>query len=180
MIVGVLLSFAGVVLVVSGHAAEKGSASDRHGLLLGVTLVVLASLGYAIATVLAKAKLKGMDPIVVSTMQLTLASLMLLPVGLFGPHPHAVSGASIAAVLMLGLAGSGLAYLIYFTLLAHVSATHVVAVTYLLPIWGLFWGLLAHEAIGWTAYVGVAVVVVGLLLLNWQKEVVVRVVVADA
>jgi drug/metabolite transporter (DMT)-like permease len=43
-------------------------------------------------------------------------------------------------------------------------------VTYLLPIWGLFWGLLAHESIGWSAYMGVAVVVSGLLLLNWQAK----------
>ena len=67
-------------------------------------------------------------------------------------------------------AGSGLAYLLYYNLLAHVSATHVAAVTYLLPIWGLFWGLLAHESIGWSAYMGVAVVVSGLLLLNWQAK----------
>ena len=171
MIAGVLLSFAGVVLVVSGHAVEEGTAADRRGLVLGVTLVVLASLGYAIATVMAKAKLKGIDPIGLATSQLSLAALMLLPVALLGPHPGHISGASIAAVATLGLAGSGIAYLIYFTLLAQVSATHVVAVTYLLPICGLFWGLLAHEAIGWTSYAGVAVVVAGLLLLNWKPKV---------
>jgi len=168
MVVGVLLSFGGVVLVVYGHAAGEETVSARAGLALGVTLVVLASLCYAIATVMAKAKLKGIDPIVLATTQLTLASLMLLPVALAGGHPGKISGASVAAIATLGLAGSGLAYLLYYNLLAHVSATHVVAVTYLLPIWGLFWGLLAHESIGWTAYVGVAIVVAGLVLLNWQ------------
>jgi len=170
MIVGVLLAFAGVLLVVSGHASEQGTAADRAGLALGVALVVMASMGYAIATVMAKAKLKGVDPIVLATSQLTLAALMLLPVALVGPHPHGVSWASIWAIATLGFAGSGVAYLIYFTLLAHVSATHVVAVTYLLPIWGLFWGWIAHETIGWTAYAGVAVVVAGLVLLNWQRS----------
>jgi drug/metabolite transporter (DMT)-like permease len=168
MVVGVLLSFAGVVLVVYGHAVGEETVTAREGLALGVTLVVLASLCYAIATVTAKAKLKGIDPIGLATTQLTLASLMLLPVALAGAHPAAVSGASIAAILTLGLAGSGLAYLLYYNLLAHVSATHVVAVTYLLPIWGLFWGVLAHEVIGWTAFAGVAVVVAGLVLLNWS------------
>lgn len=170
MIAGVLLSFAGVVLVVYGHASAEDTVSGRQGLALGVALVVLASLGYAIATVMAKIKLKGIDPIGLATTQLTLASLMLLPVALIGPHPkfESVSIFSIAAVATLGLAGSGLAYLLYYNLLAHVSATHVTAVTYLLPIWGLFWGALAHEAIGWTAYAGVAVVIGGLLLLNWR------------
>jgi len=45
-------------------------------------------------------------------------------------------------------------------------------VTYLLPIWGLFWGWLAHETIGWTAFAGVAVVVCGLVLLNWRRGVI--------
>jgi len=173
MIAGVLLSFAGVILVVYGHAAAEDSPRGRQGLALGVTLVVLASLGYAIATVMAKIKLKGIDPIALATSQLTLAALMLLPVALLGAHPvfSTVSVPSIAAIATLGLAGSGIAYLLYFNLLAHVSATHVTAVTYLLPIWGLFWGWLAHEAIGWTAYAGVAVVIVGLLLLNWQGRI---------
>jgi len=170
MIAGVFLSFAGVVTVVSGQRdADSGTAAQR-GFALGVTLVVLASLCYAIATVAAKARLKGIDPIGLATTQLSLASLMLLPIALAGTHPSGVRVSSIAAIVTLGLAGSGIAYLLYYNLLAHVSATHVVAVTYLLPIWGLFWGLLAHEPIGWTAYAGVAVVIAGLLLLNWNAK----------
>ena len=170
MIAGVVSSFAGVILVVYGQGNSDRSTAESRGLALGVALVALASLCYAIATVMAKAKLKGIDPIGLATTQLTLASLMLLPVAVAGPHPAAVRWSSIAAIATLGLAGSGLAYLLYYNLLAHVSATHVAAVTYLLPIWGLFWGLLAHESIGWTAYAGVAVVVSGLVLLNWKAK----------
>jgi drug/metabolite transporter (DMT)-like permease len=170
MIVGVLLSFAGVVLVVSGQRNEDSSLAASRGFALGVTLVVLASLCYAIATVTAKARLKGIDPIGLATAQLTLSSLMLLPVALAGAHPADVRLPAIAAIATLGLAGSGIPYLLYYNLLAHVSATHVVAVTYLMPIWGLFWGSLAHEPIGWTAYAGVAVVIGGLLLLNWNPR----------
>lgn len=170
MIAGVVLSFAGVVLVVYGQGSSDKTTAESQGLALGVALVVLASLCYAIATVMAKAKLKGLDPIGLATTQLTLASLMLLPAALAGPHPAVVSRSSIAAIATLGLAGSGLAYLLYYNLLAHVSATHVAAVTYLLPIWGLFWGLLAHESIGWTAFLGVGIVVSGLVLLNWKTK----------
>jgi drug/metabolite transporter (DMT)-like permease len=170
MIFGVALSFAGVLLVVMGHATADNLPAAREGLFLGSILVAFASLSYGIATVAAKTKLRGLDPIGLATTQLSLASLMLLPVALAGPHPTSVSAASFAAIATLGLAGSGLAYLLYYNLLAHVSATHVAAVTYLLPIWGLFWGLLAHESIGWSAYMGVAVVVSGLLLLNWQAK----------
>jgi drug/metabolite transporter (DMT)-like permease len=45
-----------------------------------------------------------------------------------------------------------------------------VAVTYLLLIWGLFWGFVAGEEIRWTALAGVAVVLAGLILLNLKAE----------
>jgi drug/metabolite transporter (DMT)-like permease len=73
---------------------------------------------------------------------------------------------SLAAVTVLGVLGSGLAYLIFFRLLANISPTRTVAVTYLLPIWGLFWGFVAGEQIRWTALAGVVVVLTGLVLLN--------------
>jgi drug/metabolite transporter (DMT)-like permease len=67
---------------------------------------------------------------------------------------------------VLGFAGSGFAYLLYYRLLSQVSATHVTAVTYLLPLWGLFWGLFAEESIGVLTCLGVAITIVGLILLN--------------
>jgi drug/metabolite transporter (DMT)-like permease len=166
MILGVLLGFSGVLLVVYGHGSSQTLGVTHAGYLRGVVFIALAALGYAIATVIAKLKLQGLDPIGLATTQLSLASLMVLPVALAGPHPTHLRTASIAAVITLGIVGSGLAYLLYYNLLAHISATHVVAVTYLLPIWGLFWGSIAHEPIGWTAYVGVAIVIAGLILLN--------------
>ncbi len=145
---------------------DKGPAVSYTAYLHGVVYIALAALGYAIATTLAKMKLQGLDPIGLATTQLSLASLMLLPVAFAGPHPATLRSASVGAVMLLGFAGSGLAFLLYYNLLAHISATRVVAVTYLLPLWGLFWGHLAHEAIGWTAYAGVAIVILGLVLLN--------------
>jgi drug/metabolite transporter (DMT)-like permease len=104
--------------------------------------------------------------VVIATFQLSLAGLALLPLALFGPHPTALHWQSVAAVTVLGVLGSGLAYLLFFRLLATISPTRTVAVTYLLPIWGLFWGFVAGEEIRWTALAGVAVVLTGLVLLN--------------
>jgi drug/metabolite transporter (DMT)-like permease len=170
IVLGVLLGFSGVLLVVYGHNTNQTVSVTRSAYLRGVMFIAFAALGYAIATVIAKAKLKGLDPIGLATTQLSLACLMVLPVALAGPHPSIVRSSSIAAVITLGIVGSGVAYLLYYSLLAHISATHVVAVTYLLPIWGLFWGSIAHEAIGWTAYVGVVIVIAGLVLLNLRSS----------
>jgi drug/metabolite transporter (DMT)-like permease len=163
---GVLLGFSGVLVVVFSHGQDSARYGDSAAFFRGVLFIALASLGYAIATVIAKIQLKGLDPIGLATTQLSLAWLMLLPVALLGSHPAAIHRSSVFAIILLGVAGSGIAYLLYYDLLTRIPSTHVVAVTYLLPIWGLFWGYLAHEPILWTAYVGVAIVIFGLILLN--------------
>jgi drug/metabolite transporter (DMT)-like permease len=167
---GVLLGFGGVLVVVISHASDPAAESVPGGLLRGTVVIALAALGYAIATVLAKAKLQGLDPIGLATTQLSLAGLMILPIALAGAHPSALRLAPVFAIAVLGFAGSGFAYLLYYRLLSQVSATHVTAVTYLLPIWGLFWGLFAHESVGLVACLGVAITIVGLVLLNLQPR----------
>jgi drug/metabolite transporter (DMT)-like permease len=139
--------------------------------MLGGTLIIgLATLSYAIATVVAKAQLRGLDPIGLATMQLSLATLMLLPFAIGGEHPSALRLGPIGAVAVLGFAGSGIAYLLYYRLLPVISATQLAAVTYIMPIWGVFWGLLAHEQIVPWTYVGVAVTIAGLVLLNLRSS----------
>lgn len=167
---GVVLGFLGVLGVVYGHAAGRASGTPAGGYLLGVILIAAASFSYGAGAVLAKRWLQGVEPVVIATFQLTLAGLVLLPLAVFGPHPAALHWKSVAAVTVLGVLGSGLAYLLFFRLLATISSTRTVAVTYLLPIWGLFWGFVAGEQIRWTALAGVVIVLAGLILLNLKTE----------
>jgi drug/metabolite transporter (DMT)-like permease len=166
---GVLIAFGGVVLVVVSHAGDPAVDHASGGILRGTILISLAALGYAIATVMAKAKLKGLDPIGLATTQLSLAGLMIFPLALAGPHPSSLHVGPVVAIAVLGLAGSGFAYLLYYRLLAQVSATHVTAVTYLLPLWGLFWGLFADEPIGVLTCAGVAITIAGMVLMNLES-----------
>ncbi len=163
---GVLLGFFGVMLVVYSHGVDSAAVGSVRSYVIGVLFIAMASAGYAIATVLAKAKLVGLDPIGLATTQLSLAGLMVTSVRLARPAPCPHPTSSILANIALGIAGSGLAYLLYYSLLDRISSTRVVSVTYLLPIWGLFWGSIAHERIGAPAYIGVAIVIFGLYLLN--------------
>jgi drug/metabolite transporter (DMT)-like permease len=169
-IAGVFLGFGGVLVVVAGHAGDPAADHAAGGVLRGTIVISLAALAYAVATVIAKAKLQGLDPIGLATTQLSLAGLMILPLALTGAHPSGLRLAPIAAITVLGFAGSGFAYLLYYHLLSQVSATHVAAVAYLLPLWGLFWGLFAHESIGLLTCIGVAITIAGLILLNWQQR----------
>lgn len=165
---GVVLGFLGVLGVVYGHST--GDTASAHGFAFGVILIAIASFSYAAGAVAAKRWLQGVEPVVIATFQLSMAWLVLLPLAAFGPHPTALHLKSLAAVTVLGVLGSGLAYLMFFRLLANISPTRTVAVTYLLPIWGLFWGFIAGEEIRWTALASVAVVLAGLVLLNLRTK----------
>jgi drug/metabolite transporter (DMT)-like permease len=168
-IAGVLLSFAGVLVVIT-HVGGSAGDNISGNIFVGATIIALAAVAYAVATVVAKSKLRGLDPMGLATTQLSLATLMLLPIAMAGERPSSMRIAPIAAVAVLGFAGSGIAYLLYYRLLEHVTATQLAAVTYLLPIWGVFWGLLAHESIGLFVYLGVAVTIAGLVLLNMRTR----------
>ena len=167
---GVVLGFLGVLGVVFGHSSGIAAESGSGRFLFGALLISVATFSYGVGAVGAKRWLQGVQPVVIATFQLSLAGLMLLPIALAGPHPKALHWQSAAAIITLGVLGTGLAYLIFFRLLATISPTRTVAVTYVLPIWGLFWGFLAGEQIHWTALAGVAVVLAGLLLLNLHSK----------
>jgi drug/metabolite transporter (DMT)-like permease len=169
-IAGVLLSFAGVVIVIIGQSGGGAAHEVSAGMLFGIVIIALAAVSYAIATLVAKTKLRGLDPMGLATTQLSIATVLLLPVAFAGEHPSALHVGPIGAVAVLGFAGSGIAYLLYYRLLEEISATQLAGVTYLMPIWGIFWGLLAGESIGISAWFGVAVTVVGLALMNSRTK----------
>ncbi len=163
---GVLLGFAGVLLVVFSQSNVSQSGVGNPRFLGGVLLISIGTLSYAVAIVIAKAHLQGVDPLGVAAGQLTLAALMVSPLALTLERPSQIHPANWLAIALLGFAGSGFAYLLYFHLLTTISATHVVAVTYLLPLWGVFWGALAHESIGPATFLGIAVAITGLAWMN--------------
>lgn len=157
---GVLVGLAGVALTVSG-GVSGGQAS-----VIGAGVILLASLSYGVGNVLAKGRVTDLSPLGVAASQMIFSALWLLPPALLGTQPTGVSPQGLVGIAVLGVFGSGLAYLVFYGLLARVSSTQTAAVTYLLPIWGLFWGALAGEHVSLTSLLGVAVVLGGLLLLN--------------
>lgn len=164
---GVFIGLMGVVMTVLG-GVQSGTAT-----MLGVGVILLATLCYAVATTIAKKNLAGVNSVSLATSQLSLAVLTLLPFVIFGPQPNMEADASLpkalGAVFLLGILGSGVAYILFYRLLARTSSTHVTAVTYFLPIWGLFWGLLDGEHITTWSIVGVVIILAGVMLMNKKK-----------
>jgi drug/metabolite transporter (DMT)-like permease len=92
------------------------------------------------------------------------AAIYLAPSWLTAPSANWTLNAAAAGVT-LGLLCTGVAYLWFFSLLRDVGASKTMAVTFLVPAFGVFWGwLLLGEPVTLGMCVGIAVVFAALAL----------------
>lgn len=157
---GLLIGFAGVVVLVWGKASfQPGGSGWAILAALGATLL------YGIATSFAKKRLAGVNPLAIATGSQLGAALALLPfaIGYWPPSPLPLK--AWLSALALGVACTGVAYVLYFRLLANLGPTRAISVTFLIPVFGMLWGgLFIHEAITINMLVGGGVILVGTAL----------------
>ena len=95
--------------------------------------------------------------------QVSTSALTLLPFYLSGAiFTGPLNFNSVASMLTLGIFGTGLAYVLYYRLLAQVGSAIGSAVTYLSPIVGVILGLVVlGEQITWNEPIGALIVLFG-------------------
>jgi drug/metabolite transporter (DMT)-like permease len=95
--------------------------------------------------------------------QVLTSAITLLPFYLTGAlFVGRLDFSSVASMLALGILGTGLAYVMYYRLLAQVGSAIGSAVTYMSPIVGVILGvLLLGEQITWNEPIGAAVILFG-------------------
>jgi drug/metabolite transporter (DMT)-like permease len=136
---GVLIGFAGVIVMIGGAMLAKVGAQ------VGAQLMVLsAAFIYAFAAIFGRRfKTMGVTPIATAAGQVTASTLWLLPLMLAVDQPWTLpmpSNAAMAAVIAMALLSTALAYIIYFRLLSTAGATNLVFVTFLIPITAIVLG----------------------------------------
>lgn len=168
--VGVITGIVGVVLLLGVELSGTGAE------LLGGLAVVLASLGYAVGGLLVKKRLHAVQPLGIATAVLVLSTVMLVPVAAL-TAPSSVPGAGeIAAVAALGVLGTGVAFAIFYLLLARVGPSRSFIVTYLAPGFAVVYGaLLLDEGITVATISGLALILAGSFLaaegrLPWRRR----------
>lgn len=125
---GLVVGFAGVAMLVWDKVGVRGDEE----LAILVTLAVTALWG--VSSNYAKARLQGIDPIVLATGSMTTCALVMLPFAL-ATWPAQLPGAQAwGEVLFLGVASSGLGFLLYFNLIRSVGAVRATTVTFLCPL----------------------------------------------
>jgi drug/metabolite transporter (DMT)-like permease len=95
------------------------------------------------------------------------AVLWVLPLLPWLPAPSTPGPTALAMVAALGLLCTGVAYLLYFRLVADIGAAPALTVGFLIPLFGVLWGwLFLGEAVGWHTLAGGLVVLVGTALVT--------------
>jgi len=155
-LLGVTVGLVGVALVVGVHLRGGHTAA---------LAVILAALFYATGGVYAGRALRTIDPVVAAAGSLACAAVVAAPFGL-AQLPASVPGwKETGSVLVLGIAGTGVAYGLYFALIREAGPARSILVTYLVPPVALAYGvLLLGEPFRTAAVVGLALILIGVAL----------------
>lgn len=154
---------AGVVIGIAGVALLFGVDLTGGWSQVGGGLAVLAaSLGYAVGALFLKHRLRGVPPLGIVTATMAVSALALVPVLPFALPGHAPGPDTVGALLMLGAGGTGLAFLIFYTLIADVGPARASLVAYVAPGFAVLYGAaLLGESITVATVAGLVLILAG-------------------
>ncbi len=161
---GLVAGFIGVVVLVGPDLL-----TDFGTNVLAELACLAAACSYAVGAVMSR-RAHGLPPVMVATGQLTMSTVVLLPVVLLFDRPGSLLVASrtaIWALLGLALLSSALAYLIYFRIISRAGATNALIVTFLIPVSAILLGmLLLKEMIDARQLAGMAAIFIGVAAID--------------
>jgi drug/metabolite transporter (DMT)-like permease len=134
-LVGILVGIVGVGLLFGVDLRGDTAA------LLGGLMVLLASLGYAIGPLQMKRHLQGVPPVGIAASTMSLAALLLTPAVPFALPGDAPGIDTIGSLLVLGAGGTGVAFLIFYTLIAEIGPGRATVVAYIAPGFSVVYGV---------------------------------------
>jgi drug/metabolite transporter (DMT)-like permease len=159
-ILGLMVGFAGIVVLVWDKLSFGASGSA-----LAVAASVAAPIFYGIAASFTKKYLNGAEPVAIATGSLISSGLLLLPFTIWFWPVQPVSAGAWGAVLGLTVLCTSIAYTLYYKLLINIGPSKSMTVTFLVPVFGVFWGWLClDEAVTMYVLLGGLVILFGTAL----------------
>ncbi|MEM7144415.1 MAG: DMT family transporter [Verrucomicrobiota bacterium] len=162
-IIGVLIGFAGVLILMS-RGIREGISSER----LGEFAVLGAAASYAAGSIYAK-RFHDTPALVNAAAMCSCSALILAALCLIIENPLTLQPGLKAslAVVAIAVLSTAFAFLLYFNVLRSAGPTFLSLVTYLIPIVAISFGvLLLNEPLPATSIAGVATIFLGLLILD--------------
>lgn len=165
LMAGLVVGFTGVALI------SIPSIGDGSSEALGVAMVIAATCCYGIAANLAAPLIRRHGSLPVMRRMLILATVWTAPFGLVGLRDSSAEPGPVVAVLVLGIVGTGIAYLVMATLVGRVGAPRASFITYLIPVVSLVLGVVFRDDhVPALALVGIGFVIGGALLAGRSRS----------
>ncbi len=162
--IGVSLGFIGVSTAI-GLAAFK----DFDIRSLGQLAVIGGTISYALAGVWARKRLGHLKPQVAAAGMLTGASIMTLPAAWLveGPVSLSLQPQTWAAIAYYAVVATAIAYMLYYRVLAMAGSGNLMLCTLLVaPVAIILGAVVLGEALPLRAYIGFAILALGLVILD--------------
>jgi drug/metabolite transporter (DMT)-like permease len=159
----------GLVLGVVGVALVVGLSPFTIDLpfVLAVLACLAAAFAYGVGANIVRVRFTGEPPLAMAIGQQLAAALVLLPLLPVVPVRSAPGAVDVACLLALALGSTGIAYLLYFRLLAELGPTGGMTVIFVVPVFGVLWGaLFLDETIHLATILGGAVILVSVWLIT--------------
>lgn len=155
-LLGIVVGFAGVTLLVG---------VQRGGEVLAALAIVVTALCYAAGALYGGRRLAHLPPIGLAFGAMVAATVLIAPAGLVQAPGDTPGWKPVLAVVVLGVVGTGLAYILYFGLVVGAGASRAILITYLVPALALGYGAaFLDEAVTASALAGLGLVLGGVAL----------------
>jgi drug/metabolite transporter (DMT)-like permease len=165
-ILAVLVGFSGIALI-AVPSIREGTTADAKG----ISLLLLALLSYAVAINLARPLQAIYSPATLMLHVELVALAMSLPYGLWGISQSTFAWPALGALALLGVLGTGFAFVLFALLTKRTGAVRSMIPTYFTPIVGTVLGtLFNNEPIMMLSVAGMLIVIVGAWLTSLPER----------
>jgi drug/metabolite transporter (DMT)-like permease len=157
------ISLLGVAIGISGVALLLGvDAPGGTSAVLGGLLVVLATLGYGIGAWFLKRRLPGVQAVGAVGATSAATAVMTAPLAAFGVPDHTPGIDAVGSLVALGVLGTGLAFVFFYSLVASEGPAKASLVAYVAPGFSVVYGVtLLDERFTATTAAGLVLILAG-------------------
>ncbi|SFD66739.1 Threonine/homoserine efflux transporter RhtA [Bacillus sp. OV194] len=153
---GIVVGIIGVGILVGWSSLPFTSET-----IVAIGLSVLSTISYGFAGVYAKKAFAGVPPLELATGQQAGAAVLLIPFTFFHlpTSTDRIPTTAVLSVVGLALFCTAIAYLLYFYLIDRVGPTKTLSVTFLIPVFGIIWGMIfLHEKLTIGMLIGLIII----------------------
>lgn len=170
-LIGVVIGFIGALILVF-----QGANVNPDQNYFFAVLVIIAAMCYALNANIVKSKLQDVPVMAISVgifaVMIIPAIIVLLFSGVFTEDlwQEPSFRTSLIYILVLAVFGTGLAKIVFNKLIQISNAVFATSVTYIIPIVGIFWGILDGEKFTLIHLLASAIILLGVYIVNRGRK----------